>query len=44
VKFFTDVIFPAVYRLLDEYMAGRGRNLPPDLKASIDRLVKSVYD
>ncbi len=25
-------------------MAGRGRNLPPDLKASIDRLVKSVYD
>ena len=25
-------------------MAGRGKNLPPDLKGSIDRLVKSVYD
>ena len=33
-----------MYRLLDEYMAGRGKNLPPDLKGSIDRLVKSVYD
>jgi len=25
-------------------MAGRGKNLPPDLKSSIDRLVKAVYD
>ena len=44
MKFFTEIIFPAVYRLLDEYMAGRGKNLPPDLKSSIDRLIKAVYD
>jgi hypothetical protein len=44
LKFFSEVIFPAVYRLLDEYMAGRGKNLPPDLKQGIDRLVKAVYD
>ena len=44
MKFFSEIIFPAVYRLLDEYMAGRGKNLPPDLKSSIDRLIKAVYD
>ena len=44
LKFFQESIFPAVYRLLDDYMAGRGKNLPPDLKSSIDRLVKAVYD
>ncbi len=25
-------------------MAGRGRNLPQELKSSIDRLIKAVYD
>ena len=43
-KFFTEAIFPAVYRLLDEYMAGRGKVIAADLKTSIDRLVKMVFD
>ena len=43
-KFFTEAVFPAIYRLLDDYMAGRGRVIPADLKSSIDRLIKVVFD
>lgn len=28
VKIFTDSIFPVVYKLMDEYMAGRGKHMP----------------
>ena len=33
-----------MYRLLDEYMAGRGKVIAADLKNSIDRLIKMVFD
>jgi hypothetical protein len=44
LKIFTDAIFPAVYRLLEEYMAGRGKNISQELKTSIDKLIKAVFD
>lgn len=44
LRLFIDSIFPAVYKLLDEYLAGRGRNITADLKQGIDRLVKAVFD
>ena len=32
-------VFPVVYKLMDEYIAGRGKNISPDLKLNIERLV-----
>lgn len=28
LKIFIDAIFPSVYKLLDDYMAARGKNMP----------------
>lgn len=44
LKIFNDAIFPAVYKLMDEYMAGRGKHIPPELKTSIEKLIKVVFD
>eukprot|EP00347_Sterkiella_histriomuscorum_P018265 403346170 len=41
-KLQTDV-FPAVYRLMEEYTAARGRNLSQELKNSIEKIVKVSY-
>jgi hypothetical protein len=37
------VIFPLVYKLLDEYMASRGNNITNEMKTNIENLVKAVY-
>ena len=36
-------VFPVVYRLMDEYMAGRGKNISNEMKTAIEKLVCSTY-
>ncbi|CDW76684.1 UNKNOWN [Stylonychia lemnae] len=36
-------VFTHVYRLMDDYIAGRGRNIPNDLKVNIEQLIKVIY-
>ena len=42
VKVETEV-FEHVYKLMDEYIAGRGRNISPELKANIEKIIKDIY-
>ncbi len=37
-------VFPAAYKLIDEYMAGRGKNIPNDYKLSIEKLIRAIYN